>query len=137
SDSTLLYPNGWDYLNTAMAGVYFKDEVEHSRSMAHFNLTKRYDSIPIYFSDTLSKYGRIMSLEQMIAQGNSLKEVTAYFNKFNDEYGNTDFKDYFESTNLLNLKAMYGSAEEVNLINNTNQVTSLDKIMGYLKEKVV
>lgn len=137
SDSTLLYPNAWRYLNTAMAEVYFKDDVEYSRSMAHFNLTKRYDSIPVYFSDKLSKYARIMSLEEMISQGNSLKEVTAYFNKFNNEYGETDFKDYFESTNLLNLKAMYGTADGVNLINNTNQVTSLDTILGYLKDKVV
>lgn len=137
SDSTILYPNAWGYLNTAMAEVYFKDDVEHSRSMAHFNLTKRYDSISVYFSDKLSKYAKIICLEQMISQGNSLKEVTAYFNKFNDEYGDTAFKDYFESTNLLNLKGMYDSSDGLNLINNMNQVTSLDTLIGYLKDKVV
>ena len=137
SDSTLLYPNGWGYLNIAMTEVYFKGEAEHSRSMAHYNLTKRYDSIPVYFSDKLSKYARIMSLEQMISQGNSLEEVTTYFNKFNDEYGNTPFKNYFKSSYLLNLKEMYDTSDGVNLINNMNQVTSLDTIMGYLKGKVV
>lgn len=137
NDSTQFDPLGYNYLYNAIYNIYFKDLQNNSRSKISYNQVQIFDSIPNYFNNTLIKYGRMICLQEMAEEGGSLDEIDSYFKKFNSEYKDTKFRNYFQTSYLTDLRNQYSSKSNLNLINNYGEVVNLKSVIENLKDKII
>jgi len=131
------YPFGQVYLEHAIYDVFFKQLSERSRSQLHYDQFAIYDSLPRHFDSTLVRYGRMICLREMAEQADSFKKVANYFDKFNAEYGNTAFKEFFQNTYLTGLRTAYTSKGDMNVMGPIREVKTLKNILSENKGKVI
>jgi len=136
NDSVLTSSEEYKYLSSLLFRVYFKQENKAKKSWLE-NLNQIYDSIPQYFNDYWVEKARMIAIERLAQRGNNLKDITIGFEHFNSDYNNQFFKNYIENKYLINLKKLYNSKTNVNLLDFNGEVKSLDSLLKSLKGRLV
>ncbi len=118
--------------------VLYPNKKDHSNSKTVYNITEIFNDLHKKFSnsDQLKK-AKIICLEEMIEQGSSLKEVVTLFDKFNFQYSDSEFQEYFQKTYLINLKKRYNSSIKLNLMDNKGLIKSFADLKDTLNGKVI
>lgn len=130
--------NNYGTLKTILFQIQYRDKADKSRSKTFYNIPKIYDDLTNHFSDTtLVKKLKIICLEQMVEQGNSMKEITQLFEKFNLEYSDSSFQDYFEAKHLIGLKKKYSSTTQLNLLDSNGSIKSFNDLKNSLEGNVI
>ncbi|MBT8245765.1 MAG: TlpA family protein disulfide reductase [Winogradskyella sp.] len=128
----------YSMLRTILLNILYKDKKDKSRSKTVFNIPEIYEDLPNTISDTtILKKAKIICLEEMVGQGNSLKEVDQLFEKFNLEYSDSSFQNYFETKHLIGLKKKYNSTTELNLLDSNGAIKSFNDLKNSLKGNVI
>jgi thiol-disulfide isomerase/thioredoxin len=134
---TPVYPFGQNYIEYAIYNIFFKELSDRSRAKIHYDQFAIYDSLPSYLDPPLVKYGRMMCLREMAEQSESFDRVSDYFDKFNSEYHDAKFENYFQNTYLTKLRMRYNSGGDMNLMDPIREVKTLTGILSENKGKVV
>lgn len=125
-------------LNQLIFEVLFNDKRDRSRSKNAYNILEIYQELPNYISDKdVLRKARIVCLEVMAEQGNSMKEITSLFTNFNQEHSDTIFEAYFQKKYLLDLKNRYTSSKELSLMDANGKITSFTSVKNKLKGNVI
>lgn len=128
----------YSILRSIIFSILYKDKEDRSRSKAVYDISEIYEDLPKKFTDTtLLKKARIICLEEMMEQGNSLREVAQLFDKFNLEYSDSSFQNYFETKHLIGLKKKYNSTTELNLLDSNGAIKSFNDLKNSLKGNVI
>ncbi|MEW4924702.1 TlpA disulfide reductase family protein [Algibacter sp. 2305UL17-15] len=131
-------PNQYSMLSTILFQILYKDKEDRSRSKVFYNIPEIYNDLPNKFTDTtLLKKAKIICLEEMVILGNPLKEVAQLFEKFNLEYSDSSFQNYFETKHLIGLKKKYNSTTELNLLDSNGAIKSFNDLKNSLKGNVI
>lgn len=128
----------YSILKTTLFEVIYKNKADKSRSKRVFNISEIYEDLPNKISDSdLVKKARIICLEEMIEQGNPLSQVVQLFDKFNLEYSDQEFQNYFQTKHLIGLKKKYNSSTELNLLDSNGQAISFNDLKNTLEGNVI
>lgn len=128
----------YSMLRTILLKILYKDKKDKSRSKTVFNIPKIYQDLLNKFSDSiLLKKFKIICLEEMVEQGNPLKEITQLFEKFNQEYSDSSFQNYFEAKHLIGLKKKYSSTTELNLLDSNGSIKSFNDLKNSLNGNII
>jgi|TARA_B110000261_G_C13089397_1_gene359306 thiol-disulfide isomerase/thioredoxin len=128
----------YSILKTILFDIIYLDKADKSRSKTVYNISEIYEDLPNKISSNdLVKKSRIICLEEMIEQGNPLNEVVQLFDKFNLEYSDSDFQNYFQTKHLIVLKKKYNSSTELNLLDSNGQTISFNDLKNNLKGNVI
>lgn len=131
-------PNQYSIVSSIVFNILYKDKADKSRSKTVYNISEIYEDLPTNISDTtLLKKARIICLEEMVEQGNSLNEIVQLFDKFNGEYADLSFKNYFETKYLIDLKKRYSLSTELNLLSSNGEIKNFNDLKDTLKGNVI
>lgn len=128
----------YSMLKTILFDIIYLDKADKSRSKRVYNISEIYKNLPnkISSNDLVKKF-RIICLEEMIEQGNPLDEVIKLLDKFNLEYSDSNFQNYFQTKHLIELKKKYNSSNELNLLDSNGQAISFNNLKNNLKGNVI
>jgi thiol-disulfide isomerase/thioredoxin len=128
----------YSILRSIIFRILYKDKEDRSGSKAVYDISGIYEDLPNTISDTtLLKKAKIICLEEMVHQGNPLKEIAQLFEKFNLEYSDSSFQNYFETKHLIGLKKKYNSTTELNLLDSNGAIKSFNDLKNSLKGNVI
>jgi thiol-disulfide isomerase/thioredoxin len=135
NDDLLKNPYGKTYIYTYLNNSALTGKSEFSRSRQYKDYKVAYDSSSRFFSDSLSKYVRYLSLVATVNWGESFRETEKRFDLFKSQYKDARLNAILEEKYLFSAKKYSHLKDDVKLYDNVNNVLSLKDIIRQSKGK--
>ena len=132
SGTKIMGPTEREYL-ASFNNLYFRNDTTGGR----MDLKTVYDSIPKHYSYEWVEKARMIVLEDMVSNGNNLKETMVCIGDFKKRYNNIGFETYINNNYLVDLKRLYNTKLDVNIVNPNLQVTSLKGLIDSLRGNLI
>ena len=112
--------------------------MSHSKSKPQIEkLFSLYDSLPSFISSKWEEKARMICIENMILEKGDIDSIDFYFKKFKENYKNPFFENYIERKYLFDIKKVYNSTFEINIIDENGNIENFRNLINSLEGKII
>lgn len=117
------------YMNGYLIQHLTQRRTDGSRAQQYVNYRMAFDSIPQHFGDSLAKFARYLSLENMASFEESHIEMANRYAQFKEMYRDTRLEQVLENRFLMDIAKYRNVTDDVSLVDHRHELTSFSELI--------